>query len=349
MPSLDLFDTLARTRQRLLFGSLTGLALLLLGPDGSVLGNPPRMVFLCLLSLYLLACALHWWVLAQREHHWERIERALYPIDMPLIAFGLAVGEAYLAFASPFLAVIALVRGVRYGPRSLAGHSIVGVLLILALWLWVPWWQSNTALVLANLFLLCMLPVQFYRVTARLYAQSSSLQEENLTDPLTRAYNRKAFQIAVWEKLSTREPFVLSFIDLDNFKAVNDSLGHAVGDKLLRRLVSGFHKRLRAEDKVFRWAGDEFVLISPLTNRPGAPDQLGDRIRHAVAEVALNTCPQHKVSASVGIVVVERPDGYNLDGLINLADSLMYQAKRQGKNQAVVAVVGGAELQRESA
>jgi diguanylate cyclase (GGDEF)-like protein len=116
-------------------------------------------------------------------------------------------------------------------------------------------------------------------------------------------------------------------------------LGHAMGDKLLRRICAKLAIRLRSEDRVFRLSGDEFVVLSPADLRPGAAESLGERIRQSIAEVIDQTCPQTNVSASVGVLVVNSFDGLNTADLLQHADELMYRAKRSGKNRVLIELI----------
>lgn len=140
----------------------------------------------------------------------------------------------------------------------------------------------------------------------------------------------------MWRVLNAKEPFVMSFLDLDNFKLVNDTLGHATGDKLLKRVCSKLSVRLRVEDKVYRLSGDEFVILSLGQVREEFAESLGQRIKSAIAEAIHYTCPNLPVSASVGVLLVKHFEGASLDMLLAKADQLMYEAKKAGKNQVLV-------------
>lgn len=333
---LDLADSTARAQQRMVFSGLSFLIVLFLAPGGAISGDPVILSWMGLLTLHFSAAMLQAWLISRQEVHWEKIELPSYVLDLPLIGMGLAVAGEYLAVFSPLLAVVALVRGIRYGPCMLASHTVVAVVIVLLLSWFVPFWGAYDILVLANLFLLLILPVQFYGVSVKIQASSRLLRQENLTDPLTRSLNRKALEAAVWRVLNTREPFVISFLDLDNFKMVNDTMGHATGDKLLRRLCAKLSLRLRVEDKVYRISGDEFVVLSVGAVRQELAESLGQRIQAAIAEVVQYTCPELPVSASVGVIVVNTFEDVSLEQLLLAADQLMYQAKKAGKNRVLV-------------
>ncbi|BET25502.1 diguanylate cyclase (GGDEF)-like protein [Limnobacter thiooxidans] len=333
---LDLADSTARAQQRMVFSGLSFLIVLFLAPGGAISGDPVMLSWMVLLTVHFSAAMLQAWLISRQEVHWEKIELPSYLLDLPLIGMGLAVAGEYLAVFSPLLAVVALVRGIRYGPCMLASHTAVAVVIVLLLSWFVPFWGGYDILVMANLFLLLILPVQFYGVSVKIQASSKLLRQENLTDPLTRSLNRKALEAAVWRVLNTREPFVISFLDLDNFKMVNDTMGHATGDKLLRRLCAKLSLRLRVEDKVYRVSGDEFVVLSVGAVRQELAESLGQRIQAAIAEVVQYTCPELPVSASVGVIVVNTFEDVSLEQLLLAADRLMYQAKKAGKNRVIV-------------
>lgn len=333
---LDISDSSSRARQRMAFAGLSFLVVFFLAPGGAIVGNGALMLFMVVLGVYFLLALAQTWLISNREQHWEKIELPSYCLDVPIIGWGLTVAANYLAPVSPLIAVVALIRGIRYGPCMLACHIGLGILIILGLALFSPYWQAHVELVYANLFLLLFLPIQFYGVSVKIQASSKSLRQENLTDPLTRSLNRKALEAAVWRVLSAKEPFVLSFLDLDNFKMVNDTMGHAVGDKLLRRVSTKLSIRLRAEDKVYRLSGDEFVVLSRGIVHEDMAENLGHRIKTAISEAVDYTCPNLAVSASVGVLVINSSEDTDLEKLLVRADKLMYLAKKAGKNRVLV-------------
>lgn len=152
-------------------------------------------------------------------------------------------------------------------------------------------------------------------------------------DPLTNALNRRSFfELAEYElKRSNRYglPFTVAYIDLDNFKEVNDRFGHEVGDKLLVSVVNSFESSIRSTDIISRFGGDEFVILLPETNGEAAVmllnrihDQLDDVMRQ-------NKWP---VSISIGAASYSRAPA-SADEAIHKADELMYQVKKSGKNR----------------
>ncbi|CAN5601450.1 hypothetical protein BH10ACT11_BH10ACT11_03490 [soil metagenome] len=166
-------------------------------------------------------------------------------------------------------------------------------------------------------------------------------QEERLWylanhDTLTDLYNRRRFMEELSRELafsrrSGRSGAVL-MLDLDNFKDINDSLGHLAGDVLLRRLASRLCTRLRATDTLARLGGDEFAMVLPDCELAGA-EQIADEIREALAEgskVRIGGL-EREVSAAIGIAPYAGGKELTADQLLVEADLAMYRAKRAGR------------------
>lgn len=186
-----------------------------------------------------------------------------------------------------------------------------------------PYWNSAIRL---GLFL----------ITAHLLAQLKAhlIIERNLsrTDDLTGVLNGRGFT-GLAEKmfeLSERHgrSTTLAYIDLDNFKQVNDGFGHSEGDKVLKVIGEIFLRSVRRTDIVGRLGGDEFAIVLPETNESGARLML-DNLRTELAQAM----QQHKwpVGFSIGVVSFNIPP-YNLDEAIKVGDALMYRVKQSGKN-----------------
>ena len=125
-----------------------------------------------------------------------------------------------------------------------------------------------------------------------------------------------------------QHPLTLAYIDLDNFKTVNDRLGHAVGDQVLCAVVSSVKKNIRRTDSVARLGGDEFALLLPETNQESARVVLSKIQEDILEEMRINNWP---VTVSIGVLTcpVAPP---STDALVSMADELMYSVKRDGKN-----------------
>jgi len=158
------------------------------------------------------------------------------------------------------------------------------------------------------------------------------------TDPLTGARNLRAFsELAEYEMLRSQRddlPFSLAYLDLDNFKQVNDSCGHAAGDNLLKSIVANIVSNLRKTDVVGRLGGDEFAIFFPET------DQASVQVVMHKVDVELSRLMKSDACAttlSTGVVTC-CGGVYDLEKLISYADRLMYDVKHAGKNNIFYAV-----------
>lgn len=159
--------------------------------------------------------------------------------------------------------------------------------------------------------------------------RTQQLQELSRTDPLTRLYNRRYLNEAATHALRAaqrrHEPLTAVYFDVDNFKTINDQLGHLHGDDVLAAVGELLRAAGRSEDLCFRYGGDEFLVLLPNCNEAEARDIYWTRFQANVAERL------HDVTLSIGICQTG-PDNYmELDDLIREADERMYVNKRQGE------------------
>jgi diguanylate cyclase (GGDEF)-like protein len=164
----------------------------------------------------------------------------------------------------------------------------------------------------------------------RVQLQESRLARE---DALTRLPNRREFlergQQAFAQAQRQGAPLTAVFIDLDRFKEVNDTLGHAVGDSLLTAVAHTIREQLRASDICGRLGGDEFALLLPNMNVQTVPGYVGKLRDRLLAAMKANTWP---VTFSIGVASYHVAP-HDFDTLIGQADALMYRVKRCGRDR----------------
>lgn len=170
----------------------------------------------------------------------------------------------------------------------------------------------------------------------RLEGARMAAEEEALTDPLTGLRNRRAADLVLERLCAARAPFGLLHLDLDFFKAVNDTLGHAAGDHVLECVGRILRDQIRAEDCAARIGGDEFVIILPGRTEAPTLQIIADRIIARISEPMEFEGSPCRVSGSIGIV--RSSDHFPPDAVQIMAasDRALYAAKHAGRGQAVL-------------
>jgi diguanylate cyclase (GGDEF)-like protein len=232
----------------------------------------------------------------------------LLPVSLATWRAGRWIGILFCFFAAIVWFFIDLITGHVYS------HFII------------PYWNAFERL--------CFFLIVSYHLSK---LKNSLMQEKQLarTDTLTGLLNRIAFNDAAQSEIDKarrfKHPFTVAYMDLDNFKIVNDKLGHSVGDALLQLVADNIKKNTRVVDIVARLGGDEFIILLPETGIESAQlvfRKLQERIMEAMQE---NRWP---TTLSIGaITYINPPD--TVDNMIKKADSLMYSAKNSGKNTII--------------
>lgn len=176
------------------------------------------------------------------------------------------------------------------------------------------------------------------------------LEQLVVKDPLTGLYNRKGFselankifkdvrQMKHHPEQNARkhffiDSFAILFFDIDNFKKINDTYGHEIGDKMLKFVSSIISAKLRVSDFIGRWGGEEIVVALIGSNEADAYKK-AEEIRKAIkSRVKIPNYPELKVTVSIGIA--ELDGNTNLEDLVKQADQAMYVAKTTGKDKTV--------------
>jgi diguanylate cyclase (GGDEF)-like protein len=162
------------------------------------------------------------------------------------------------------------------------------------------------------------------------------LREESHTDDLTKAFNIRYFHNILDTMIANVSPFALVMVDVDFFKAVNDTYGHLAGDQVLKSLVNKLKESLRASELVFRYGGEEFAVILPTATKEESM-AIAERLRKAISQIPFaDINPDLKITASMGISSFPH-DSTDKVTLIQLADEALYSAKKSGRNRVVLA------------
>jgi len=154
---------------------------------------------------------------------------------------------------------------------------------------------------------------------------------DHLTDLPVWRLGRDRLELAIAWSQRTRDPIGVMFVDLDGFKAINDTYGHDAGDFLLREVANRLKGQLRLEDTVARMGGDEFVVILARQASKESTQQIAMRIIEAVTQKVDFEKHELHVGASIGIAIYPT-HGNDVESLLSAADKAMYSVKRSGKN-----------------
>jgi diguanylate cyclase (GGDEF)-like protein/PAS domain S-box-containing protein len=166
--------------------------------------------------------------------------------------------------------------------------------------------------------------------------QSERIEQLAFNDALTGLPNRVLFEDRIGHTIATARRyargFAVMYVDLDNFKAINDRFGHPVGDQVLIGIAQRLREQLRESDTVARFGGDEFVILQPIVDGPSDAADLARKL-HTALQVPLSIDGvQHDVRASIGIALFPA-DAQSVGDLMEAADRALYSAKHEGRNR----------------
>lgn len=175
----------------------------------------------------------------------------------------------------------------------------------------------------------------------RLLREHDRLSEASLTDDLTGLLNRRALDARLAEEIARAErygtPLSLVVLDLDNFKEVNDQLGHAAGDALLRAVGTLLRAELRTADIAVRYGGDEFALVLPGVTKTGAW-AVAEKVIGSLRLMSADNGDGPRVSSTCSVGVASFGETFtNAEALLRGADAALYAAKRSGRNRVELA------------
>ena len=181
------------------------------------------------------------------------------------------------------------------------------------------------------------------RTLVRELKEREALLERATRDPLTRLWNRQAIlEILAREMESARmnhTPLAIALIDIDHFKRVNDTMGHLMGDAVLRSMAEHIVKRVRAADSLGRYGGEELLLVLPEA-APQKPYLPMERLQRTVAEIPfVHDGARFHVTASFGVAWLAAGRD-TIEDLIGRADDALYAAKELGRDRVEYAATG---------
>jgi diguanylate cyclase (GGDEF)-like protein len=255
-------------------------------------------------------------------------ERRFQTDQLPLSEPSVRLGERLFEFLQPLETAPFMIPASVYGLPLVQGGEPIGGIVVYSYKEDVPLFRKRQLLELCAQSLVVALDNCFLHLQA-------------IQDPLTGLFNRSYFLYRLEEELSYstrhRAPFALLMIDMDDFKAVNDLLGHAMGDKVIHRIGDLLRRGLRREDVPARYGGDEFIVMLLNCNEQAALDK-AERMRQSLASKAL---PREEaqgltIGCSIGMLHSSTLQGdQDVPNLLRRLDEALYRAKQAGKNRVV--------------
>jgi two-component system, cell cycle response regulator len=170
----------------------------------------------------------------------------------------------------------------------------------------------------------------------RVRGERENFRRQAALDPLTGLLNRRSLSQIIEEKVSTGQTFAVLFIDADHFKSINDRLGHAIGDTVLRNIADCLRRGTRAGDYCGRYGGEEFVIVASLLEAEQLFG-LAERHRQAVGMLHVAELSGTPLTVSIGAALYEPASGEPASSLLHRADAALYAAKSNGRNRVELA------------
>ena len=156
---------------------------------------------------------------------------------------------------------------------------------------------------------------------------------------MTKANQKSYIDNRAKNNMLTKTPFVVIYADIDNFKHINDTYGHDMGDEVLVKIAATAKSCIRQQDSIGRWGGEEFMILLPQSKKENAIE-IAERIRKSIEEIKWEK--MQKVTISLGVAEVREED--DLQSFYKRVDNRLYYAKQHGKNRVVSEDVVSEEL-----
>ncbi|SAK39632.1 diguanylate cyclase [Caballeronia fortuita] len=270
--------------------------------------------------------------------------------DQTLLGIALAAGGST---ALPLIWVMfwfLIGSGCRYGKRPLAVSCATALVIVVVLGIWQPWWRENLPAAIGLGLSVLGASVYLSVLVDRLGNANRDLARQASTDPLTGLSNRYALERIVDRAMTSPEASgdnhtALLLIDLDGFKEVNDTYGHAVGDMLLQAFAQSLARRMRKSDTIARLGGDEFVVLAHQMRDRAAVLSVADSIHSTLRAITSVQERPVSVSASIGACLLSSATAAasgttnqpGMSAVLRAADRAMYRAKSLGEGKTVFA------------
>jgi diguanylate cyclase (GGDEF)-like protein len=314
--------------------------------------RPARQKTFAILTLALVATApwLGWWpllclvpgagcfaladVLMPRASRPEYVMFGAWMVSELVIAGAVSLNGGPRVPTLSWLAIPVITLSSRFSRRGVAVGVAFSMALVVAVAFGVDAQavHANPTLVIAPFALVLCVAL----LTIPLMDSDIQHRNDAVVDELTGLLNRKALSTRIPEIAQqsqiTAEPVGLVVGDLDHFKSINDTHGHALGDTVLKDVAYTLRKQLRAFDLAYRFGGEEFLILLPGSDRDTAAE-LAERLRLAISDERVDGLD---VTMSFGVAATVRGEAFDYEPLFAKADAALYRAKQGGRDQVCV-------------
>jgi diguanylate cyclase (GGDEF)-like protein len=178
---------------------------------------------------------------------------------------------------------------------------------------------------------------KLFEAFEELEKQKAALYQTSIMDHLTQVHNRpfimKVFEDAFMQTKRYQQVFSCILLDIDDFKRINDTYGHPIGDMVLKETAKQIADQLRKTDSVGRYGGEEFLIILPNTNIAEA-EHVAEKVRLAVAETSVHKIDL-RITISLGVCDTQMNNPTSQEDMLHKVDIALYEAKNNGKNRTV--------------
>jgi diguanylate cyclase (GGDEF)-like protein len=304
-----------------------------------------------LLAAYVCYAGL-WLVVVHRSLLPDRTRRIVAIVaDQATFGAGLYVGDAYAAPLMCLPAAIAIGNGLRYGRQYTRWAVLAGTLSCSLAVSASPYWRTMPGFAIGMVLSVIVVPLyasalnaRMAQVRRRLARRAARFEHACMTDSVTGALNRYGFLTVLGEHSARagQHSGALMLLDLDGFKAVNDACGHAAGDTVLVDTANCLSRCFRAADRIARIGGDEFAVLLADISDLAQVERLATLALASIAAIRIDQQPQLALSASIGVCMLPHPGASSIDAMLHIADSLMYEAKKSGKNRYRISTAASA-------
>jgi len=229
------------------------------------------------------------------------------------------------AVESVIIALLVLICSVSFEYLKYSIYSSVAIM------------ESHALTAIVNSLLAGLIAYLVIYRTRRMIAKSENrFRELSIVDDLTRLYNSRHFYFQLKIELDRsnryKQPLTLILFDLDNFKAFNDTYGHVEGDQVLRRLGQVVKRCLRQTDFAYRYGGEEFTILLPMTTSTDG-SVTAERIRTEFKKETFSPALDQEVHMTVSIGLAQYRPQEDMKAFVHRVDQIMYQGKKNGKDK----------------